>query len=97
MKPLNCVKPSGPAIKNCLGVVIEPKNGGDNSLQLRDVYEQKLKLLAQKRAIQSRTTSIDKADLDRSFKIKSDLDTHRQRSRASSTESFTARIAELES
>lgn len=95
LKPLNCVKPSGPAIKNCLGVVIEPKVG-ENSLQLRDVYEQKLKQLAHKRAIQSRTASLDKPDLDTSFKMKSrlsDLNNHR----VATSQSFDVQTTELES
>lgn len=41
------------AIQNCLGVVIEPKNG-ENPAQLREIYEYKLKQLAHKRAVAAR-------------------------------------------
>ncbi len=54
LKPLNYVQQSGPTISNCLGVVIEPRES-ENPLQLKEIYEQKLALLAQKRAMQSRS------------------------------------------
>ena len=63
MKPLNYVEPKGPTISNCLGVVIEPKES-ENPLQLKEVYEQKLALLAQKRAMQSRSLENNQSSFD---------------------------------
>lgn len=63
LKPLNYVQQSGPSINNCLGVVIEPKES-ENPLQLKEVYEHKLALLAQKRAMQSRSQENNEPSFD---------------------------------
>lgn len=43
----------GPQIQDCLGVVIEPREV-DNTLQLKELYFQKLKQLEQKREKEAR-------------------------------------------
>ena len=49
------------AINNCLGVVIEPKEG-EAALQLRELYEEKLKQLARKRAMAAREPAYSTPD-----------------------------------
>lgn len=50
LRPLHIVDRTGPNINQCLGILKEPS---DNNVQLKEIYDRKVQLLARKRQAQS--------------------------------------------
>ncbi|CAF0806688.1 unnamed protein product [Brachionus calyciflorus] len=62
LRPLNLVYQEGPTIKNCVGIINEPKN--QNSEQIKEMYRFKMKQLEQKRLLDGFNGTISQTDVD---------------------------------